>query len=599
MTLTTTLTTILTTLVLSGPLLALPQEPLEVEITARDAEPVRASWSLRSLRIDTAFGNATVEAGHLAQILFGEPDVVVTDEGTELRGEVALRRLSVKVDGRSRSFDTGGLTSLVVVRDGRPLGVASFAGEWMTSFGPAGFEQRGTTVEGTYGFDGEGRIEGRIEDGALAFTWRDRSGSGEGRWELLDEDAFTGQFGEDDRFWGGYRKQPQRAAVRPGEVASGQTEHGVRYHVRLPAAHADGDRWPAICILHGSNMTSRAYVDTIASAWPELAERFAVVGLDGEKLSKGSRRGELRFNYTYINFSGPEVGPAWVHRQSPALVADALRELGGQLPVTRWFLGGHSQGGFLTYCLVMYYPELLAGAFPMSCNLLVQCEPDNFEGERARAQHRVPVAVIHGRRDDVVGFSGGAYCHLRLLDGGFPAVRLFAPERIGHQFALLPVDEALDWLQGMAGEDPGRLVESAEARARDKAWRDVGALLQRAAAASPPSSLRGRIEALEEQLAQQAEGPAAALLRAIAQQRDAGWVDDFLLFRADFATAAAAGPVLAAYARLREQQREAGDELFAKARGMRDKSEREAVYREIMERCYATKWYEAVRLWMQ
>src|SRR5262249_29869891 len=209
--------------------------------------------------------------------------------------------------------------------------------------------------------------------------------------------------------------------------------------------------------LHGSNMDSRAYVDTIVAAWPELAERFVIVGLDGERMSEASKPGELRFNYTYVNFGGPKAGPEWAHRQSPALVAEALQQLAGELPVTKWFLGGHSQGGFLTYCLVMYYPQLLAGAFPMSCNLLGQCEPDEFEKQRSAEQQKVAIAVLHGGKDDVVDFQSGACCHLRMLDGGFPAVRLFAPEHVGHQFALLPVPDALQWLQKVTADEPQEL----------------------------------------------------------------------------------------------------------------------------------------------
>jgi predicted esterase len=583
----------LTTLLLAFLPLA-PQAPLQVELTPKGKEPVTAIWAASPVAIDTDFGSATVKAAHLAQIQFGPPDVVTTDAGAELRGELKVRSFDVKVDGKPRHFNAGELASLMVMREGKAVGVPSFGGEWMTTFGPAKFEQHGAAVKGSFGFDGQGEIDGKIKDGALQFTYRDSGGSGSGHFELLAADnAFTGGIGKgnDENFWGGYRKAPAAAPIKPGETTGGQTQAGMRYWLRVPKAHGGDKKWPALCILHGSNMDSRAYVDTIVGTWPELAEQFVIVGLDGERLSPASKASALRFNYTYINFGGPKAGPAFAHRQSPALVAESLQQLGKELPVAKWFLGGHSQGGFLTYCLVMYYPELLAGAFPMSCNLLVQCEPDEFRREQSEQQHRVAVAVIHGRKDDVVDYSGGAYCHLRMLDGGFPSVRLFAPDNVGHQFAWLPVADALHWLVQITADDPSELLSFAEKRLQGSTaqtsdcWRDIGAVLQRLAKEKPDAALAGRVASLQKKLAD-----------AIAKDKDGAWVDEFLAFRAQYATAAAAAPVLDAYDELRRRQSKDGDRLFGEWRQAKGK-DRDEVVQKILKTCYATKWYEAVKLW--
>ena len=579
------------------------QAPLSVELTVKDKPPVSATWTPPALALDTEFGSATIKPDRLEQIVFGDPDVVVA-AGVELRGRLKLTGIEAKVDGKPRRFTTKELESLVVVRDGGGAAAAkgTFAGEWMGSFGIMKLEQKGLTVTGTSGFQDKTRIEGKVDKGVLRFTYRGEGGGGEGQFELqAKDDALFGSYTSDgDKgFWGGYRKTPKRAAAVAGEVATGQSDSGLRYHVRLPKGHAADKKWPAICILHGSNMDSRAYVDTIVGAWPELAEQHIVVGLDGETLSGASKPGALRFNYTYINFSGPNEGWEWARRQSPALVAEALQQLGKELPITKWFLGGHSQGGFLTYCLVMYYPQLLAGAFPMSCNLLVQCEPDQFDAAKMQAQHRVAVAVIHGRADDVVEFSGGAYCHLRMIDGGFPWVRLFAPERIGHQFALLPVDEAVRWLGSCSAADPEALLRAGEAGAAEQRWRDVGAVLKQLAEASPPSALKERTDALAKKLETALRPRTAELEKSIAKQKDGRWVDDFLPWRAEFGTAASAEKVLADYAGLRAAQKKEADALFGEWRGTRDAAARKAIFDKVAKTCYASKWYEAMRLWMQ
>ncbi|MCA8964412.1 MAG: hypothetical protein H6838_07145 [Planctomycetes bacterium] len=572
-----------------------PQGPVDVEVTPAGKPAVTASWRVPKIVVDTDFGSATVDPDKLEQILFGDPDVVVA-AGTELRGKVKLGTVEAKVDGKTQRFATRELESLVVLREGSG-GKASFAGAWMTSFGPAELQQRGLTVTGTYGFDSKGKIEGKLDKGALEFTYRDSNSSGSGRWELLPEDgAFTGNYDDNKGFWGGYRRVATAAPAKPGEITSGQTDAGMRYHVHWPKDYKAGAKMPAICILHGSNMDGLAYVNTIAVSWPKLAERYLIVGFDGERLSQASKAGALRFNYTYVNFGGPEVGPAWAHRQSPALVADSLQQLGKDLSITRWFLGGHSQGGFLSYAMLMFYPELLAGAFPMSCNLLVQCEPGNFDAAAQAKQHRVPVAVMHGERDQVVDYESGVYCNLRMIDGDFPFVRFFHPDKIGHQFGLMPVDEAIAWLDAASSDEPERLVAFAEKQAEDMWWRDVGATLTRLRELRAPASLSSRIDAVAAKLEKAAAEEAGKLRAAIEKDGSGKWIDEWLEWRTEYATSRAAEPAVAAYAALRKKQEKRGDELFGEWRGS-EKKDRATAFDKIAAEAFATRWYPAVKLW--
>ena len=50
-----------------------------------------------------------------------------------------------------------------------------------------------------------------------------------------------------------------------------------------------------------------------------------------------------------------------------------------QLKLTRVFVAGHSQGGFLAYSCLMNYPDLFAGGMPIAAGLIVQCEPKAYE----------------------------------------------------------------------------------------------------------------------------------------------------------------------------------------------------------------------------
>ena len=73
-------------------------------------------------------------------------------------------------------------------------------------------------------------------------------------------------------------------------------------------------------------------------------------------------------------------------------------------------MGGHSQGGFLTYSILMNTPEMIAGAFPISCGVIFQCEPSAYKDEALlKAQRSVPLAIVHGRNDPMVDFGMGSY----------------------------------------------------------------------------------------------------------------------------------------------------------------------------------------------
>jgi hypothetical protein len=163
----------------------------------------------------------------------------------------------------------------------------------------------------------------------------------------------------------------------------------------------------------------------------------------------------------------------------------------------------------------------------------------------------------------------------------------------------LPVADAVTWLARSTADDAGQLVAFAEQQAEDKAWRDVAAALWRLAALRAEAALSARIAALEQRIDAEAAPVGGRLAAAIAKNQDGTWVDEFLAFRAEFAHAKAAEAAMSGYARLRRQQQKVGDELLYEARGKRDKAERMAIWQRILNECYATGWYPAIKLWMQ
>lgn len=571
----------------------------QVQITTTGGEVLLGTPSFKGVEIETEFGSAQVRIEQIASITFGEPDVLLTRGQLELRGQVTFKSLRLSTRKGKRTVRRKDIALWLAVVDGRLLAETDVSGPWMTSFGPMNLQQKGGTVTGTYGYD-KSKIEGTVSGGKLELHY----GSGGVVNFSLWEDGLHMQGpweskGNDGR-WGAYRKQALRAEPLPGEIVRGQTESGLWYHLRVPKDYDPSRQYTAICILHGSNMSSSSYVGTFPGAWPELSEEYILVGFDGHQMNAWSDPGATSYNYTYVNFGGHEVGPAYAHRQSPALVAEGLDQLRSELPIERWLVGGHSQGGFLTYALAMFYPEKMAGVFPMSCNLLVQCDPNNFEDEEVRAaQRRLAFAPIHGVNDGVVAFSGGEVCYSSLVDGGFPSARFFTDEHAAHMFARLPVDDAIRWLDAMTSGDGSALVSQATEAAADKRWRDVAAAVRLGRAVELGKGGQVRLDKAAKALESAAKRPLAKLESAVLADRNGDWVEDFLVFREQFAFTDAAQTVMAAYAKLRSEHQEPADDLFWKQRAEKDEAERDRMRRQIVEEFYASSWFEMVKGWLE
>ena len=80
-------------------------------------------------------------------------------------------------------------------------------------------------------------------------------------------------------------------------------------------------------------MNGKAYVNTLAAAWPDIARDYILLGINGET-PRGLDADDPAFNYTYVNYVGRSTfgGFPGTDRESPALVREALDGLEEGLP---------------------------------------------------------------------------------------------------------------------------------------------------------------------------------------------------------------------------------------------------------------------------
>jgi predicted esterase len=385
--------------------------------------------------------------------------------------------------------------------------------------------------------------------------------------------------------------------LKRGQIVDAAAANGMTYHVRVPPKYDPKSGGPAIVLLHGSNAYSADYVKGVTQRWPKVAADFVLVGIDGEWPAQKDPDGPPAFNYTYVNFVGRSryKGYPGTDRESPALVAEALAEIKGQLKLTKVFVTGHSQGGFLTYSCLMNYPELFAGGMPISAGLIFQCEPTAYEDDSVRAKQRnLPIAIVHGDQDPLVSVSMAKSAYDSFLGDGFPMLRLLLAKGAGHPFVALPFEEGVRWMESMTSDDPNALLASAQQAFGRREYRDTLAYLDRAKEVDRAEAHASAARALRQKVEQQAAAPAKALESAIARNEGNGWVSEFEAFRRQFEFTDAAGGVMAAYGKLRKAHEPQAAKLWGEARRAFGEGRKDQGYKaceEIVAKYYASSYY--------
>ena len=488
---------------------------------------------------------------------------------------------------------------------------ADFAGLWLTDLGLMELTQEDAKVKGRYALRGTSSLDGEVKGRHLDFRIKAMR-TGPGWFDLVDDGkALTGAGGTDGMpSWYGWkgRKAPEYVRHAPlvaGQIVEGSTDGLLTYSARAPEGYQPDDRkkWPTVVILHGSNMDAKSYVNTIATAWPDVARDFILLGINGELPSNIAAENPA-FNYTYVNYVGRSTfkGFPGTDRESPALVSEAIDELRKVYPVAHYLIGGHSQGGFLTYSLLMNAPEAIAGAFPISGGLIFQCEPSAYDdADLKAAQRRVPLVIVHGTNDPVMGFDSGAYPAGLFGDAGWPAFRFLTDDNAGHRFGLLPVGDAIRWLEAMASDDPAALLDFAAKRLDESAPRDAVAATNRAAKMPLDAAAKDRLAGLVRTIDETAAPQARTQLEAVRADTGNGWVDGFLAFRDAYEFAPVAAEAMAAFDALRARHEPLARKAMAEARGFFQKGQRPEGYakaQEVVDHYYAAPQYRLAKKWV-
>lgn len=349
------------------------------------------------------------------------------------------------------------------------------------------------------------------------------------------------------------------AKVKPGQVGLLKSKSkGMRYFLRVPKKYDAKAGARLIVFLHGSNMNGLDYLRSFeAMDWAKDAILCCPNGETGDEPFGAN-------NFTFA---------------SAPFVADVTEEVQRAFKTTVTYVGGHSQGGFLTYSVILHFPDLYRGALPMAGDCWMQNEPNLWADEaKVHARQReIAIAVIHGKADPVVAFSQGEHAYHCFRAMGWTKLRLFAPEELGHQFMLSPVDEALEWLDAMNGREPKRSFDLAAQWAKAGEW---GWVIETLRATKEKPGDRG---AQWTKAAEAAATKAAEAMSAAMKGKPADWVPQWWEFWRVHGASAAAGPLIEKYLDKRDKQRRDAARWFDEARGHFQQEQRDKAY-EVLQR---------------
>jgi predicted esterase len=480
---------------------------------------------------------------------------------------------------------------------------ADFSGLWVSSLGNMVLEQDADRVRGTYGSQGWSTIEGVVQGRRLQLTWRRLQWSGKAWLEMTpDGQRVFGMTAEaQPTKWLGVRLKgyTPNVAASAGKVVNGRASNAMCYHLRAPDGYTAGQPVDAIVLLHGMNWTTRGMVPVTARNWPELGSKYMIIGIQGENWAEWSDADDLRHNYSYINWMGKSTfnGYPYTDRESPALIAEVIDELSKRHKLQRVFLGGHSQGGYLAFIMYMHFPEMFAGVFPMSSGVVMQAEPSAFDRPELRdAQRNTPLAIVHGRKDPNVDITNAEYGRSRFLASRFPMVRLFDPD-LKHGYDFLPVGQAMRWLEGMSAHTISQLAAQARRAVAEQRWRDVAALVARAAALGGADAVAESTKALDAAARVQLDHFSAV----VQNNNDGSWIEPFLQWYERFEFAPAGQHVVGTFRTMREDHDVVAERLIDEAQSAfqaGSPDEAYAKYEVIVNQYYAAGMYPIVKQWL-
>ena len=139
-------------------------------------------------------------------------------------------------------------------------------------------------------------------------------------------------------------------------------------------------------------------------------------------------------------------------------IAGLIVYLKQQLPISKVYIYGHSQGAFFAYWFAGEHPDLVDGIVAHAGNVLANVQ------HPALAREKLGVAILHGRADAVVPVDCATATEKIYRERGYKKVKLQIVDGLTEQSGHWPLPkqagELLAWLDSVSPEDAALSVAS-------------------------------------------------------------------------------------------------------------------------------------------
>ena len=396
----------------------------------------------------------------------------------------------------------------------------------------------------------------------------------------------------------------RHAELRAGEITHGAASSKLTYHLRAPKDYDPEKSYRGLVVLHDNNSSSLTYIQQIVDSHPELAERYVLIGLNGEIVSgRLAAIEESRYRYTGLSYVGTGMnfkGFQGTDRESPAPIADAISELRGSLNLGQTFLVGYGMdnytaGGCNAVHIHTYFPQVVDGVVVLAGASLLQCNPYEVADKNLKiAQQNTPIAICDSASPARRKFSHWMY--VKYLDNNFPMLKYLESEA-GTSWSSLRLEEAVEWLEAMNELQPERAMKLAEQYFDQGQTRDAVAIMHQLNRQQPQHSMN-------DSLAYQKIDEAITKACVVAEQFQKDlqnnrpvdeWLADFLRFRETYEFAEPASELFQQFNALAEEQHAEAKEMFQRAQKLNrdnggDSDEAWQLYQKITTDCFASRY---------
>jgi len=300
----------------------------------------------------------------------------------------------------------------------------------------------------------------------------------------------------------------------PGKMSTIKTDD-VHYAIRVPKKLDKKNGTKAIVFIHGSNMRGENYAGSLETA-SELKD-WILIGPTGP-----NQTGENMYNHD----PGDE-------KYVGEIIEDVEERL--KVKIGRLYVGGHSQGGFLSHAVAAHLPERVDGVLAVSSGSWATARKLMKKG-KGRSQQQLPIAIVHAQNDPVVGFRASVAVYDGYVKAKHEAVRLFIPAEGQHMFMRLPIMDAIHWLELMNDDDKGdvsKVLSKTKASADPRTAWDAAHRLKRLSKGKS-SKADGTIKSLKIEVKKRAKDLEKRLKKAQKKGADPELIEEAWLFLGDY-----------------------------------------------------------------